>query len=425
VVVRAAPRDVTLAVVDADRAVDPLRPLTDAPVDTAARSTRYSAWATVRPTWWLPVVRTTDPGTSSVGLMTGGTDVVGRHAWAADVSYEGRRQELTASMSYAWAGLGVPVVLADYFNDWSHGAIRTNTGAFAGYLGARSRRGALNVVFERPRVRLSSYLVLGGELEAIDYRSYPADLLGRLNTPSLLRVTRTQALQVAAGASTMQRPGNAVSVEDGVSVALSHRARFGVGVELEDVTETTVSAIVAKSLPLPGFSRHVLAARGAYGVMGHRTSSGFGVGGVSGRSLDLLPGVVIGGSARTFGVRGFDGGTLLGVRAIAGSVEYRAPLTLIGRGVGLLPLFFQKTSVTAFADGGTAWCNLAIPDSFICRAPLPERRWLGSVGAELGVDASLEYDRVYRFRLGFAHPTQGAELARRQNTVFVTIGSSF
>ena len=425
VVVRNAPGVVPLAVPDADRIADPLRPLTDAPVDTAARSKRYSAWATIRPTWWLPVVRATDPGTSSIGFTTGGSDVVGRHAWIADASYENSRQEITARLSYAWARLGVPVVQADYSNEWAHGAIRTNTGTFAGYLGERSRRGALNLIFDRPRVRLSSYLVLGGELEAIDYRSYPGDLLVRLAVPSLLGVTNTQALQIVAGASTMQRPGNAVSVEDGVSVALSHRARYGVGLQRADVTETIVSASMAKSLPLPGFSRHVIAVRGAYGVTGHRTRSAFSVGGVSGRTLELLPGVVIGSAARTFGVRGFEGGTLLGVRAMAGSVEYRAPLTLIGRGVGLLPLFFQKTSVTAFADGGTAWCNLAIPDSFICRAPLPERRWLGSVGGELGLDASLEYDRIYRFRLGFAHPTQGAALARRANTVYFSLGSSF
>ena len=425
VVVRNAPGAVPLDVPAVDGTADPLRAQGDAPVDTAARSKRYSAWATIRPTWWLPEVRTTDPGTSAFGFSTGATDVVGRHAWLANATYERGRQEVTAQLSYAWARLGVPVVHVDYFNEWAHGAIRTNTGAFAGYLGERSRRGALNLVFDRPRVRLSSYLVLGGEIEAIDYRSYPGDLLGRLNAPSLLGVTRTQALQVTAGASTMQRPGNAVSVEDGVSVALSHRARYDVGVRGEDVTETIVAGSLAKSLPLPGFSRHVFAVRGAYGVTGHRTQSALSVGGVSGRSIELLPGVVIGGSSRTFGVRGFEGGTLLGVRAIAGSMEYRAPLSLIGRGVGLLPLFFQKTTVTAFADGGTAWCNLAIPDSFICRAPLPERRWLGSVGGELGVDASIEYDRVYRFRLGFAHPTQGAELARRANTVFFSLGSSF
>jgi hypothetical protein len=267
--------------------------------------------------------------------------------------------------------------------------------------------------------------VLGGEIEAIDYRSYPGSLLSQLRDSTLGDVTHTQGVQVSLGASTMQRSRNAVSVEDGASVALTHRRRFGVGVARENLSETIVATSMAKSLSLPGFSRHVLAVRGVYGSTGHRTASGFSVGGVSGSSLELVPGVVIGGPARTFGVRGFDGGAMIGVRALAGSVEYRAPLTLIGRGIGLLPLFFQKASVIAFADAGTAWCELARPDSFVCRAPLLERQWLGSVGGELGVDASLEYDRVYRFRLGFAHPTQGAALVGRANTIYFSLGSSF
>lgn len=425
VVVRGTPSAVPLALPAVDRSADPLRPIGEAPIDTAARSSRYSAWETTYPTWWLPVVRTTDPGTTAFGFMTGARDVIGRHSWSAEASFEMGRQEITSHLSYAWAGLGVPVIRADYFNEWEHGVIRTNAGAFAGYLGQLSRRGALNVVFERPRVRLSSYLVLGGELESIDHRSYPGSLLPLLGSDALLGVIHTQALQATAGVSTMQRPSNAVSVEDGVSLAVTHRARFGVGVLYEDVTETIVAGSAAKSIPLPGFARHVIAVRGAYGVTGHRTTSAFDVGGVNGSSLELLPGVVIGGSARTFGVRGFDGGTLLGVRALASSVEYRAPLALIGRGVGLLPLFFQKTSVTAFVDRGAAWCDFAVTASFICRAPVPERQWIGSVGGELGVDASLQYDRAYRFRLGFAHPTEGAAFARRSNTVYFSLGSSF
>lgn len=421
----AVPSTVPLALPDVDRSADPLRPVGAAPIDTAARSSRYSAWKTSIPTWWLPVVRTTDPGTTAFGFMTGARDVVGRHSWSAEASFETARQEVTSYLTYAWAGLGVPVVRADYSNEWQHALIRTNAGAFAGYLGQRSRRGALNVVFERPRVRLSSYLVLGGELEAIDHRSYPGSLLPLLGNDVLLGVIHTQALHATAGVSTMQRPANAVSVEDGVSLAVTHRARFGVGLRSEDVTQTIVAGSAAKSLPLPGFARHVIAVRGAYGVTGHRTTSAFDVGGVSGSSLEVVPGFVIGGSARTFGVRGFDGGTLLGVRAMAGSVEYRAPLALIGRGVGLLPLFFQKTSVTAFVDRGAAWCEFAVADSFICRAPVLERQWIGSVGAELGVDASLQYDRAYRFRLGIAHPTEGAGFARKSNTVYFSLGSSF
>ena len=64
-------------------------------------------------------------------------------------------------------------------------------------------------------------------------------------------------------------------------------------------------------------------------------------------------------------------------------------------------------------------------DSFICPATLPERTTLASVGGELGVDAAIQYDQVYRFRLGFAHPVRGEAYAAKSNTLYFSLGSSF
>ena len=207
--------------------------------------------------------------------------------------------------------------------------------------------------------------------------------------------------------------------------ALGYVERFGTGIDFEDVHESLMGITAAKSLPLPGFSRHVIAVHGAYAVTSHRTTAAFDVGGLSGTSLGVLPGIEIGSGRRTFGVRGFPAGAMLGVRAAGGTVEYRAPLALIGRGVGLLPLFFQKTSFTVFADAGSAWCSFAVTDSFICPAPLAQRQTISSVGAELGIDAAVQYDQVYRFRIGFAHPLRGESFAAKANTIYFTLGSAF
>lgn len=425
VVIRERPVSVPLSLPARDTLPDPLRPLTPAPVDTFARETKYSPWRLLEPKWWLPTVASTDPGTLAFGGMTGANDVVGRHAWSAEAVLEPEREEWSGRLSYAYAGLGVPVVYADLASDWDHSVIRTNTGVFAGYLGQRSQRASVDVVFDRPRVRLSSYAVVGGEVEAFSFRSYPGALLPQLGNDALLRTTWTQALQGTVGFTSMQRATNAVSVHDGVTGSVTHRERFGVGVQYEDVSETIVAMSAARSLPLPGYSRHVFAVYGAYGVTGHRTTSALDVGGVSGSSLEILPGVVLGGSRRTFGVRGFPGGTLLGVRAAAASAEYRMPLTLVGRGVRLLPVFLQKMSVTAFGDAGSAWCEYEVANSFICDAASVERRTIGSVGAELGVDAAVQYDLAYRFRLGVARPVQGAAYARNATTFYFTLGSAF
>lgn len=425
VVIRPTPGAVPLALPARDTLPDPLRPLTVAPADTFAREAKYAPWRLLEPMWWLPVVANTDPGTIAFGGMTGATDVVGRHAWSAEAMLERGRQEWSGRLSYAYAGLGVPVIYADVASDWDHSVIRTTTGAFAGYLGQRSQRASVDVVFDRPRVRLSSYAVVGGEVEAFSFRSYPGVLLPQLGNDALLRTTFTQALQGTVGFTTMQRPTNAVSASDGVTGSVTHRERLGVGVQYEDVPETIVAMSAAKSLPLPGYSHHVFAVYGAYGVTGHRTTSALDVGGVSGSSLEILPGVVLGGSRRTFGVRGFSGGTLLGVRAAAASAEYRMPLALVGRGVKLLPVFLQKMSVTAFGDAGSAWCEFEVANSFICDAASLQRRTIGSVGAELGVDAAVQYDFAYRFRLGVARPVQGASYARNSTTFFFTLGSAF
>jgi hypothetical protein len=425
VVMRERPGAVPLALPARDTLPDPLRPLTAASRDTTSPDSRYSPWRQLVPRWWLPVLLNTDPGTIAYGGMTGGTDVIGRHAWSAEVAMEPEREEVTGRLSYAYAGFGVPVLYADVINEWDHSAIFSNLGNFVGYLGQRSQRASMDVVFDRPRVRLSSYAVVGGEVEAVTYRSYPATLLPLLNDDALRRTTHTQAVQGTLGFSTMQRPTNAVSPGDGVSGSATHRERFGVGLRYEDVSETIVAMSAAKSLPLPGYSRHVLAVYGAYGVTGHRTTSALDVGGVSGSSLEIVPGVVLGGSRRTFGVRGFAGGTLLGARAAAVSGEYRMPLTLVGRGVRMLPVFFQKMSVTAFGDAGSAWCSFELADSFICDAASVERRTIGSVGAELGVDAAVQYDVAYRFRLGVARPVQGVGYARNSTTIYFTLGSAF
>lgn len=393
--------------------------------DTSAAVARYSALRTLLPRWWLPVVASTDPGTARFGFETSGRDVVGRHAYAAAVSLEPRRSELTADVVYEYAGFGVPTVGASLAQDWAHGVVSDTAGAFAGHIGRWDRSISLSATFARPRARRSVALTLGGELESFGYRTYPAELLPRLASGALVGTFDRQAAFASLSLSTLQRPVLAVSSEDGIGVVVTQRQRFSAGVAGEDVAETVVSATLAKSLPGPGYARHVLAARGAYGITSHRATTGFGAGGISGGSLEIVPTVVIGDQRRTFFVRGFEGSSLVGVRAAAASVEYRAPLALVGRGVRMLPLFMQKASVTAFADGGGAWCSYPVTGSFLCQSSRISRATLASVGGELSLDAAVNYDSPYRFRLGVARPVRGERFAARETTVYFTLGSTF
>jgi hypothetical protein len=404
----------------------PARPASAPLVDAVTPVERYAAWRTLIPTWWLPVVGESDQGTRRLGGFTSMSDVLGRHTYHASYARDLRFRENILELAYSWAGLGNPVFSAGYEQDWIHAGIYQGPDDRVGTLAQRTRTATLSALVRRPGVRFSGYAVVGAEVDLVDYAAYPVDSLKYFLGPEAYgRLETFPTLVTAVGASTMQRPGLSVSVEDGAAVQYTFRRRFRGGLQYEDLLESITVGQAAKSLPFPGFARHVVAVRGAYGHGDHRTTSAFTAGGNSGASIELLPGLAFGDSRRDFFARGFEAGAQFGVRAAAASVEYRAPLVLIGRGVRLLPTYAQKASLVAFADGAMAWCDGPVQDSFICRDPVPPRTLMGSVGAELALDGSLQYDVIYRFRFGVARPVRGTEYAARPTTFYLSLGGAF
>ncbi|MBX3133618.1 MAG: hypothetical protein KF689_09570 [Gemmatimonadaceae bacterium] len=413
---------------DAPPAADarPLPPLPEAAASAAAKS-RYRAWPTARPMWWLPSVASSDEDASLVGVMTGGQDVVGRHTWQASLLQDVTRAERTGSLAYAWAGLGNPVLTFAGLQEFSHLRVTASgdPDTEVGRISLRERSLSATMLAMRPRARVSSFVIAGPELVVRDGRAYPDSLASMLADPSFLDTQARVAGVLSVGVSTMQRPGLSVSVEDGIAVQATARYRADDGIGKRDVREGIVQGSVAKSLPLPGFARHVVALRGAYGVADSYTRRPFDVGGVSGGSLEVLPGLAVGDPTRTFFVRGAVPATQRGNRAAAFSGEYRAPLTRVGRGVGLAPLFLQKLSLLAFADAGAAWCAGEVAGSPVCGPGAPPRAWMASGGAELVLDAALSYDILYRVRLGFARALQGIAAVDRGATLYLTLGNTF
>jgi hypothetical protein len=407
-----------------ERAPTPVTP--PASSDTLEFANRYRARTTLGPTWWLPAMDQSDEGFTRLGLLTGGNDVLGRHAWQANLRQDLERPELSAAFGYSWSGLGNPVLSAGVAQEWAHGAIVDTAGARLGTLSRRSVTLSGSVYAVRPRVRFTAYALLVPEVEVRTYRSYPVTLVGQLNEPELLDVDLLPSVAVAVGLSSMQRPGLSVSVEDGVAAQATWRTRFNGGPGGSSAHEAILEASAAKSLPLPGFARHVIAVRAAQGAASTGTSNLFVIGGVSGSSLEVLPGFSLGGTRRTFFVRGFAPGTAVGNRAAVGSVEYRAPLARVGRGVGLIPASLRAISAVGFVDAGSAWCSeTGVTASLFCTTSRPGEQWVASAGGELILDTALQYDVLYRIRLGFAAPVQGAERALRSATVYFTFGSTF
>lgn len=395
-------------------------------IDTLEFAAPYRSRTTLGPTWWLPAMEQSDEGFLRVGLLTGGNDVLGRHTWQANARQDLERPEISAEFGYSWAGLGNPVLSAGFTQDWAHGAIVDTAGARVGTLARRRSTFSGSVYAVRPRARLTMYALLVPELEIRTYDSYPVSLVGQLNEPELLDVDLLPSVALGFGLSSMQRPGLSVSVEDGVAAQGTLRTRFNGGPGGSSAHEAILEASAAKSLPLPGFARHVIAVRTAHGAATSGTNSLLEVGGVSGSSLEVLPGFALGGTRRTFFVRGFAPGTALGNRAAVGSVEYRAPIARVGRGIGLVPASLRALSALAFADAGSAWCtDSGVTASPFCTGARPSDGMVASVGGELIFDAALQYDVLYRMRLGFAAPVQGTARALRTATVYFTFGSTF
>ncbi|HJQ19141.1 MAG TPA: hypothetical protein VJ867_02260 [Gemmatimonadaceae bacterium] len=412
------------------------------PREYAGAVTRYSPWRTLLPRYWLPFF---DVGLSNssarIGALTSGEDAVGRHAYQALLFVPTDNSGITGQLYYRNATLGQPLVEALVSQDWENYlriVDESNGGAPTGNLRRRTREGSLTLTLLRPRSRTYSYLSAGAGVESRNYAASDATLLARVDS-AYQRVYTYPELIGSVGWSNTQYPALAISPEDGIQLASTTRFRWRSGDSTSATTSVVATASVFKSVPLPGYAHHVLALHGSGGVEDSRGTGYYEVGGVSGGLLDVLPGYALGEGSRTFPVRGFPGASLAGIRAFSASAEYRAPFTLPGRGLGTLPLFLDRTSITLFGDAGSAWCPKAfatrpVPEPSLCSINhvtaglvLTRPEVIASTGAELNVSAALlSWDAPVRLRLGVAVPVVGTSLVPVKSVAsYLTVGASF
>ena len=401
----------------------------------AALSSRgYSPWRMLVPRWWLPLVGESDEGTTMLGAYTSGSDIVGRHSWSAQASVPVRRAgEWDGAFTWRYRGLGQPTLDLALTQEWDRGTVSvpdgSGTTARDTLRYARANRNvSLGATFVRPRIYTSTSLSVGGEYEWFEpVRTTPAARPDQLSALAFRRVALPGAY-VALGWAALQRAPQAVSAEDGVSVGVTFRERWQGVYDIPNGHSAIGSLRAYRSLALPGYAKHVLAARlsGAWGSPSNLDV--FSAGGTSGSSVEVLPGVTVGDAARTFGVRGWEPGYLDGNQAAGGALEYRAPLVLANRGLGVSPFYLARTGLTFFGEAASAWCVQSA--QWNCGNFQDPRLWIGSVGAELWLDASASYDLPYRVRLGIAEPVRSRADAFGGGRwlpvkLYVTFGAAF
>ena len=410
--------------------------VTTTPVIDSGRAKKYSPWRMLVPRYWLPQVDEGIDGGYRVGALTSGSDIVGRHTYTADFEIPtNNRGGVVASASYQYSGLGLPIIQADASQEWeSLGGIvdRTPEQHLIGEAFRRTWSADLLATLLRQRYRTSVSLTGGVGVEHRTHVTTPANLISSIDTSGAFGSPTFPSLIAAASFANYQRPAFSISPEDGIllSATVRDRLRSGAAGRGSQSLSTVAAAALYKSFDLPGFAHHVLALRGAGGYADERASGYFAVGGVSGNTFQIIPGYVIGEGRKTFPVRGFSSGTLLGIRAFTGSAEYRVPLLIAGGTPGPLPFFLDRSSLTVFADYGSAWCPNLRADREVCNTStriLRQHLSIASAGAELNLNLGvLTWDSPYRFRLGVAKPTyNGAYLGQASIKAYVVSGVSF
>jgi hypothetical protein len=401
-------------------------PLADGRETTAP--VRGYGWARqLLPRYWFPEFGIGRDDGTTYGFSTSANDILARHAWYAQGVYNPRLRETDASAQYRFGGLGMPLLDVFLSQEWDATfRVADSTNRELGTLGRRRRFANVSASISRPRVRLSMNGSIGLQYEWRDFTSTFDSLRGPPGSP-LRTGTRYPSLLVSGGLSTVRRAGRSIAYEEGFTLSGGTTYRWRQDAPSLGSWRSVGTARGYVPLDLPGYSRHVLSARLTGGLADRRTATEFSVGGVSGLSADLAPGVTVGDPARSFPVRGVEPDAQRGIRAIGGTVEYRVPLLMLRDVPSPFTVYADRISLSLFSDAARATCpaSLAAANGAVCERPGVRDGIIASAGAELSLDLAIQYDVPMRFRLGGGVPYAGPPEISRTGRFYVTLGSYF
>ncbi len=374
----------------------------------------YSPFPALWPHYWLPVVGVNSMNGTTLGAYTSGSDVIGRHVYFAQALFDPWHYQNAFDLGYAYAGLGQPVVSAQASQYWDQFAVFDTGGVNVGSLFRRTRAIDLALTARRLRAYSTAFASIAGGVLQRHYATTPDTLLADLNS-YYQSDKRFWTLGASAGYANAASPITGIAPENGVSAVIGGTLKWldGQSALWSHSVQGALSAYVA--LGHGTFAHPVLRARAAVGAAGGQNPSLFDLGGVSGGGVLLLPGVTLG-NPRFFPVRGFTPGVESGSRIMAGTAELLLPLVALHHGFGFFPLFLDRSSVTLFADAGSAW---GLPSGSSA-----ESNAIASVGAELTLFAAVPYDAGYSLRFGAAAPVLNrSPVPVPAATFYVTLGT--
>jgi hypothetical protein len=415
------------------RAAEPLRPVAVVGTDPVRD---YSPFPTLRPYYWEPVAEEpieaagrTLIGTK-IGARTHGEDLVGRHRVDVSATVATSGGELDASLDYRYEGLGNPTFALGLAQIWdADGPLlgeRTQGVIDTLFIKQREREASASVTLRAPGFRTAAALTLGAAVIAeqrtlLDQRLEP-DTRYQLQAPTSDLTDLRASLSLSTARSYAFTNGGA----RGVSLQAQARRRLHLGLvdslagnpaRDRSFDEATGRVHAYLAIPAFGYAPHVLALRGAGGASRGPAAgtSHFRIGGASG-GRDPVTGYALLGESFQFPVRGYASGVRRGRYAAIASAEYRLPLFIVNRGLGALPLHFDRTSASLFADAGNAWDGAGGEAA---------QSALISAGAEVLAELLLFYNDAVTLRAGFGVPLVDAGPGAETPVFYVRFGRSF
>jgi hypothetical protein len=337
------------------------------PAAAEAPATPYRAWSMLWPRFWTPWIEL-DEDDSRIGLATGGSDALFRHAWGARATYGTGTERANLSGFYLYDRFRPTLIVSGQ-----------DTASRFGEATSRTRQLNLQTVLPlRRTIRSIQTLSLAWrrEREEVLGSSDPADRLdlGGLQTAWTLSSARTYPMSISPSEGTRLR------------VAWLREADWlGSDVSLDKAT------VDARLYQRVLGARDVLALRAGGGsTWGEpQFQRSFAVGGYPDASLfDVV-------RTNDAVLRGYPDNAFTGRRYAAFNAEYRFPLFSPQRGWRSLPVFLRHFRGSVFFDAAHAWSG---------RFELSDVKT--AAGAALGLDSALGYTLPLRAELSVARGFQ-------------------
>ena len=366
----------------------------------------FAAWRSAWPRGWTPLWQADQNGFSSFGLQVGGADALGHHSWVLAAQYGAAKKDVTVGGAYTYAGW-YPTITVSAFRTPTNGVRYYNDALHSFHRESLFTSLSVGVTF--PHV----VDPMGFDVNISANYAFDPDPPRRIDHDpgSDIPFLPRDELRVGAGFrwwyDRTQAFTYSISPDRGFRTSLAFDLYPASA--LNDATTWSLRWDLDVYVPMPWLRAHVLALKyhGALSGGEDGARSSFEVGGLPAQNilLDLLSQAGLYGSY----LRGYPPAAFSGEVAHLLTAEYRLPIWEIFRGLGTLPLFFERLTGAVYSDMALVYTDR-----------LDEEAFKATVGAEIQLRTQWFYALDLTFRVGYAHAVTPPESYQ----LYVVMGSN-